>query len=191
MRLGLRFLPSYAKSLGGDYCSDGSTDPVPRTTDSPLFPTLHKKYHCRNPYRMPDDPEPGHKTLKRVAYLSRDFVHGFVFGNTSLDIGSWMKQVYFPLSARDHPQRHVQGVTSLPNYSTDLEKMEDSYHALEVNSQCEHGRLLRKTLSSSTEDAYIFYDDPRDEALVPQIKRNIYGALNIRLLHLEPRPGTG
>ena len=81
---GLRFLPSLAKSLEDDL----KMRMAPNETATALADTTQDtddSYHKpRN--RCPDSPEPGLKTLKRIAYLARDYVHRFVFGTTALAI---------------------------------------------------------------------------------------------------------
>ena len=77
---GLRFLPSYARSLGKDVTDmfhiEHKDESNTKSNSSPYAP--------RN--RYPDGPEPGLKTLKRIAYLGRDFVNRFYFGATPLTI---------------------------------------------------------------------------------------------------------
>jgi len=109
---GVRILPAYAKSLEEDPCAadfgkiwaqnlkesdpdidfqanqdvaDGNSTPG---ADLPSFPGPSDEYVGRDSYRMPDGPEPGLKTLKRVAYLGQDFPNRYCFGNTPLDVPS-------------------------------------------------------------------------------------------------------
>lgn len=109
---GVRILSAYAKTLEEDPCAtdfgkiwnqnlgesdteidfqathnvtDGSSTPG---ADLPSFPRPSDEYVSRDSYRMPDGPEPGIKTLKRVAYLGQDFPNRYCFGNTPLDFPS-------------------------------------------------------------------------------------------------------
>ena len=95
---GLRVLPSYAMSLEEDnlekavenirparqeneLSDDEMTDE--EETDSEFgYPPPGILQPERN--RKPDGPEPGLKTLKRIAYLGQDFVNRFYFGATPL-----------------------------------------------------------------------------------------------------------
>ena len=98
---GLRILPSYAKSLeeddlprkafkileqddlAGKDKDDG--DPAKAEWHQPTSIMLWRsRYHSLCDYRKPDGQEPGLKTLKRVAFLGKDFVHRFYFGATAL-----------------------------------------------------------------------------------------------------------
>ena len=97
---GIRILPSYARSLEEDNLEKalgivGSARPEStRAHDDMIddeeieeefrFPPFALEQPERN--RKPDGPEPGLKTLKRVAYLGQDFVNRFYFGATPLTV---------------------------------------------------------------------------------------------------------
>lgn len=97
---GLRILPSYAKALEEDNLEKGLGDLWPehqdsaRTDDSTNeeeatesgidYPPDITTQPERN--RKPDGPEPGLKTLKRIAYLGQDFTNRFYFGATPLTV---------------------------------------------------------------------------------------------------------
>ena len=76
---GVRFLPSFAKYLQSDQCSqrefalwaDGRKHKIP----------LADEQRDRYPFGVS---EPGLMTLKRIAYLGQDYVHRLVFGPTPL-----------------------------------------------------------------------------------------------------------
>ena len=97
---GLRFLPSYARSLEEDNLEQTFGKAPPDHHDRALaggftfdeetaqvemdYPPLIITQPERN--RKPDGPEPGLKTLKRIAYLGQDFVNRFYFGVTPLAV---------------------------------------------------------------------------------------------------------
>ncbi|KAL9126622.1 MAG: hypothetical protein Q9217_004360 [Psora testacea] len=76
---GIRFLPSYARSLGDGKVVMDRGGPVKGFESDKEFEHPHS-------YRYPNGNEPGLKTLKRIAYLGRDFVHRFYFGATPIAI---------------------------------------------------------------------------------------------------------
>lgn len=97
---GLRILPSYAMSVEEDSLEKTIENIHParrdndmadaemtdeEETDSELrYPPKGILQLQRN--RKPDGPEPGLKTLKRIAYLGQDFVNRFYFGATPLTV---------------------------------------------------------------------------------------------------------
>ena len=95
---GLRILPCYVKSLevvagreiGGDLYPEAGINDISgdkEGSDGSLnssFPAPRLLYHSRDDYRMPQGPEPGLKTLKRVACLGQDFTNRFCWDNTPL-----------------------------------------------------------------------------------------------------------
>lgn len=85
---GVRFLPTYARSLEEDtlestiFKEASSPDMSEDAGDEKKQDTRRVNYLDRKPYGK----EPGLKTLKRIAYLGRDFVNRFYFGYTPLAI---------------------------------------------------------------------------------------------------------
>ena len=117
---GLRILPAYARSLEkghttmpsgkvdeatknhGSHHDDGSED----VRKLSYLPAPCRKYDGRDSYRMPDGPEDGIKTLKRVAYLGQDLASRFYFGTTPLHYPSkkWL-EAYPNLYIKDYNAR--------------------------------------------------------------------------------------
>ena len=94
---GLRFLPSYARSLEQDRTklfqlehNDIDQENVDKASSDYLY-VLRDRY--------PNGLEPGLKTLKRIAYLGQDYVNRFYFGATPLAI-SWER--YQKIIDADH-----------------------------------------------------------------------------------------
>jgi len=97
---GLRILPSYAKSLEEDSLDKELEYFLPEHQDSaPADESTNGEEATESEIgdqsdittqperiRKPDGPEPGLKTLKRVAYLGQDFVNRFYFGATPLTL---------------------------------------------------------------------------------------------------------
>lgn len=90
---GIRFLPSYARSLEEN--DDDPTEDELETTALKLDPAPDESekpasslngYGWRERERKPCGDEPGLKTLKRIAYLGRDFVHRYYFGVSPLAV---------------------------------------------------------------------------------------------------------
>jgi hypothetical protein len=82
---GLRILPSYAKSLEEDDLEKLIPKDGQKKVDDERAKDVWSKWSQRD--RKPDGPkEPGLKTLKRVAYLGRDYVQRFYFGTTPLAV---------------------------------------------------------------------------------------------------------
>ncbi len=97
---GLRILPSYAKSLEEDNLektygksqqehrnsapAEDNIDEEEATESEKDYPPKFATQPERN--RKPEGPEPGLKTLKRIAYLGQDFVDSFYFGATPLTV---------------------------------------------------------------------------------------------------------
>ena len=96
---GLRILPSYARSLEESECrqtklaglptaqtkdagTGGTLDGESQETMRPLI--SHSSYVMSYRDRKPNGAEPGLKTLRRIAYLGRNFVHAYYFGATPL-----------------------------------------------------------------------------------------------------------
>ena len=79
---GIRILPSYAKSLEEDTLERALENMSNVTRYELVYPPRVAELLERN--RKPAGPEPGLKTLKRVAYLGQDFVNRFYFGATPL-----------------------------------------------------------------------------------------------------------
>lgn len=96
---GLRILPSYARSLEktgvkkrkdrtglsereNDKADEDGENGDNSGADEEEFFLSSWKVSPRN--RTPNGPEPGLKTLKRIAYLGQNFVHGYYFGATPL-----------------------------------------------------------------------------------------------------------
>lgn len=83
---GLRILPSYAKSLEEDNLEAQTMGKMTMKKNSAesnesSSPMAHTAARNRKPY---GPKEPGLKTLKRIAYLGKDFVQRFYFGATPL-----------------------------------------------------------------------------------------------------------
>ncbi|MCJ1396457.1 hypothetical protein MMC18_009347 [Xylographa bjoerkii] len=73
---GLRILPVYMKTLErGPKDSHNSGD---QNSTYDLVPELYKRYANLEAYRKPSGAEPGHKTLRRVVELGRDFVRRWI-----------------------------------------------------------------------------------------------------------------
>ena len=90
---GLRVLPSYCRSLEEDHLEDAVFKKAQSQVSAYQMAdngdetwtrgTWHWLQRDRKPY---GHSEPGLKTLKRIAYLGKDFVHRFYFGATPLAI---------------------------------------------------------------------------------------------------------
>lgn len=97
---GLRILPSYAKSLEEDgldkeleylqpkHQDSAAADQSTNGEEATESEIVYRSGIITQPERIrkPDGPEPGLKTLKRVAYLGQDFVNRFYFGVTPLTL---------------------------------------------------------------------------------------------------------
>ncbi|KAG8527414.1 uncharacterized protein KY384_007566 [Bacidia gigantensis] len=100
---GIRFLPSYAKSLERNFETNQERD---RLVDGEGED--ESSYDFIQRARWPYGPEPGLKTLKRVAYLGRDFVHRFCFGVSPLAISA---EEYFNVLYQNHGNLHQDDVS--------------------------------------------------------------------------------
>ncbi|KAL9632676.1 MAG: hypothetical protein Q9164_005168 [Protoblastenia rupestris] len=82
---GLRFLPSYARSIGDSKVTLDTGGPL---EDPEIDEELEdpESYRWEPRKRYPFGDEPGLKTLKRIAYLGSDFVHRYYYGATPLVI---------------------------------------------------------------------------------------------------------
>lgn len=122
---GLRILPSYVRSLEQSESRQTSlagmttaqqNEAYPGTTDDeksqetmrPLV--AHRSWVKGYRDRKPDGVEPGLKTLKRIAYMGQNFVHGYYFGATPLsqcpdhernDMESWRQEIEEAKAAKD------------------------------------------------------------------------------------------
>jgi len=99
---GIRFLPSYARSLEEDQLESATFNHSQPHTAAEEMSRRKRKYQYyrwsqRN--RKPHGDEPGLKTLKRIAYLGQDYVHRFYFGATPLVISP--KQTRKQLASED------------------------------------------------------------------------------------------
>lgn len=82
---GLRIVPSYVKSLEEDDLERQTLKDGHKAVDDERANDVWSKWAQRD--RKPDGPkEPGLKTLKRIAYLGRDYVQRFYFGTTPLAV---------------------------------------------------------------------------------------------------------
>ena len=84
---GIRFLPSYARSLKDDFClrvKAGSDDFISKQHNGKSNKDQTSAYKWEQRDRFPHGKEPGLKTLKRIAYLGRDFPLYFAFGVSPL-----------------------------------------------------------------------------------------------------------
>ena len=83
---GIRFLPSYIRSLEEDRLEQEAFNkglvPTKITTTSDSDDLVRLNSKPRN--RKPDGNEPGLKTIKRIAYLGQDYVQRFCFGVSPL-----------------------------------------------------------------------------------------------------------
>ena len=80
---GIRFLPSYARSLEKGRATAALDEmEVNRAKSKETFYTRQKYQRDR----YPRGSEPGLKTLKRIAYLGKDFVYRFYFGECLLPL---------------------------------------------------------------------------------------------------------
>lgn len=105
---GVRFLPSYARSLENDGLEQEVLDDFNAATSSTQRSEARQGYQYvrwiqRD--RKPSGKEPGLKTLTRIAYLGRDYVHRFYFGSTPLCISP----------QRTYKQLHSQGLYNVVN----------------------------------------------------------------------------
>ena len=101
---GIRFLPSYARSLEEDdlestVFQEASTPDLSEDTGDGITEGTRRVIHLN---RKPSGKEHGLKTLKRIAYLGRDFVKRFYFGCSQLAISP--KQYQRQARASDDPQ---------------------------------------------------------------------------------------
>ena len=86
---GIRFLPSYARSLEEDSLEQAVLgNPLLSVDDANVRENDrdYRYYRWSQRDRKPSGTEPGLKTLKRIAYLGQDYVHRFYFGTTPLVI---------------------------------------------------------------------------------------------------------
>ena len=84
---GLRILPSYARSLEEDKLEAAIFRKFQAPASAETVSHDHGAWRWSQRDRKPGgNSEPGLKTLKRIAYLGRDFVHRFYFGATPLAI---------------------------------------------------------------------------------------------------------
>ena len=157
---GLRILPSYVKSLEDDGLSrivlkelktnpslDESEDnDLPVEEKRPQTPNLklsHRDYNNLEAYRKPRGLEPGLKTLKRIAYLGKDFVHRYFYGATALTM--------------PHPDEDAEA------WKEEFEKASEAYQALaEANDigRSNHEPLesiLVSLVDMDTEDSHEFF----------------------------------
>ena len=91
---GIRILPSYAKSLEDDTLikrtlgskADAEFGPMfaDDSANSPWVSIAETQFDTLLEVRKPGGPEPGLKTLKRIAYLGIDYVKRFYFGFSPL-----------------------------------------------------------------------------------------------------------
>ncbi len=83
---GIRFLPSYAKSLEEDGLEAATlkSSRSPAATGEVKMSERRQYYRWAQRNRKPSGDEPGLKTLRRIAYLGQDYVHRFYFGATPL-----------------------------------------------------------------------------------------------------------
>ena len=143
---GLRILPSYARSLEEDNIeaavlkTSQSPASAEKTTQDSEDEARCLSQRDRKPY---GHSEPGLKTLKRIAYLGRDFVHRFYFGATPLAISQ--ERYYRQMDLSDPTKsgaehvinqesedkwREVFDQTDLEN--RDLEGINDRHRRLDV-----------------------------------------------------------
>lgn len=99
---GIRFLPSYARSLEEDGLEAATFQHSPSPAAAQEINKNERRYNYsrwsqRN--RKPHGDEPGLKTLKRIAYLGQDYVHRFYFGVTPLALSP--KQTRKQLASED------------------------------------------------------------------------------------------
>ena len=86
---GLRFLPSYARSLEEENLENLVPNLAPPIVEAQPISDNDREYqyyHWKQRNRKPYGKEPGLKTLKRIAYLGRDYVHRFYFGTSPLSL---------------------------------------------------------------------------------------------------------
>lgn len=109
---GLRFLPSYARSLEEEHLDQALFGTSPSSVASQEISEADQNYeHFRwvQRNRKPDGSEPGIKTLKRIAYLGQDYVHRFYFGATSLSLSP--RQMQEQLKAQNIMAPNDDGIT--------------------------------------------------------------------------------
>lgn len=85
---GIRILPSYARSLEEDKLEAAilGKPQSPASAVEEIHGEDSGTWYWSQRDRKPNGPEPGLKTLKRIAYLGQDFVRRFYFGATPLAI---------------------------------------------------------------------------------------------------------
>ena len=89
---GIRFLPSYARSLEEDDLERmvlGKSQTSADEANASENDRNYDYYRWNQRDRKPNGAEPGLKTLKRIAYLGQDYVHRYYFGTTPLVISPW------------------------------------------------------------------------------------------------------
>lgn len=127
---GIRFLPSYAKSLEFDVSQVKKTSKLYSGEDESPESYLLRFQRDRHPFGRQ---EPGLKTLKRIAYLGADFVHRLTFGPT-------------PLTIYPHPSstRHRQTWSSEAQWKEMVEEAKRALEELRLEnaSRCAAGVAL-------------------------------------------------
>lgn len=107
---GIRFLPSYARSLEEDGLeSTVSQSPFPSKPWEELTPSERSDFSIRQRFtnRKPAGQEPGLKTLRRIAYLGWDYPHRFYFGTTPLQASP----------AQEERQLEAEGISEMYVFS--------------------------------------------------------------------------
>lgn len=125
---GMRILPSYVRSLKHNLATEHSQEA--NTNDDSVsseglqtqaYSAPRRKYPNRDAYRLPEGPEPGLKTLRRVAYIGEDFTNRFCFGNTPLHRpseavirshpGTWIDDYE---ARKEHTRKRIEEVEQRP-----------------------------------------------------------------------------
>ena len=103
---GIRFLPSYARSLG----EESLEPPTSHTAAPPTVAEEVSQADRRNRYfrwsqrnRKPNGKEPGLKTLRRIEYLGQDYVHRFYYGPSPLSLSPSRLQSQLQAQGLDDP----------------------------------------------------------------------------------------
>lgn len=126
---GIRFLPSYARSLeiGGKLIArHPRVSHDTEVEDSVHFRQRLQREHC------PHGVEPGLKTVKRIAYLSKDYVHRYCFGVTPLAISP---EAYFTSLWPDYlvdQEGHDEWIENFENTTKELAEETSRSHPSKV-----------------------------------------------------------
>lgn len=183
---GLRILPSYARSLEEDNI-EATIFGKPQSWASAaeeIYGEDSGAFCCSQSDRKPNGrPEPGLKTLKRIAYLGQDFVRRFYFGATPLAIS---QQRYY--RQRDLGDPTKSGVECVINQQREHEWREAFDQTAIHNKSVREANHRRRALGEPSEGPVMnlaHLDIPGIHTRGPPESFNGLGNFEIFMRHCE------